>query len=84
MNKGYAESEVLLLLTVKDIRQLIDFERENFYLGTIKDAKGYPCPKHGDTGYVMGMRYMVTDEIPHSRYRVKSPSGKHILEEGII
>lgn len=82
-NKGYDDSMILLLLTVEDIRQLIDFEREHFYLETIK-TKGYPYPEHGDTGYVMGIRYLVTDEIPHSRYRVRSPSGRYILEEGWI
>ena len=82
-NKGYDDSMILLLLTVEDIRQLIDFEWEHCFIGIII-AEGYPYPEHGDTGYVMGMHYLVTDEIPHSRYRVRSPSGKYILEEGTI
>lgn len=82
-NKGYDDSMILLLLTVEDIRQLIDFEWEHCFIGTIK-AEGYPRPEHGDTGYVIGIRYLVTDEIPHSRYRVGISSGKYILEEGTI
>lgn len=81
-NKGYDDSMIIFLFTLSDAIELVSAERICFKAVLYRELGDLPQP--GDTGFIMGIRYIVTNEIPHSRYMVRSPSGKYTLEEGWI